>query len=73
MSMQSFVQHLSASIGAIVASQMLSGEQGKPLIGMDRVGWGAVALAALVPVLIHQVEIRVRRREAEQRQQKLQA
>jgi predicted MFS family arabinose efflux permease len=63
MSVQSAVQHLSASTGAGIASLMLVERSDKSLGGMPTVAWSALALAALMPVVLAQVEARVRRAE----------
>jgi predicted MFS family arabinose efflux permease len=63
MSTQSAVQHMAAAVGSVLGAQMLSELPTGALVGMDLVGWLAVALALLLPPLVWGVEVRVRRRE----------
>lgn len=64
MSAQSAVQHAASALGAVLASWVLTAQPDGHLLGMDRVAWGALAVAALVPVGAFVLERRVLAREA---------
>jgi predicted MFS family arabinose efflux permease len=64
MSLQSAVQHLSSSAGAIGASMILVTAADHRLLHMDVVVTIAIALAAMMPLLLWRVERRVRARGA---------
>ncbi len=61
MSAQSSVQHLSSAAGALLAARMLAELPDGRLYGMVDVGWLAIALAVIVPLLLWPVEVRLRR------------
>jgi predicted MFS family arabinose efflux permease len=63
LSVQSAVQHLSSSLGAILSSRMLSEEPGGRLLGIDRVATVSMLLALALPALLFLVERRVVRSE----------
>jgi predicted MFS family arabinose efflux permease len=63
MSTQSAVQHISAALGALVASHLLTELPGGRLSGMNHVGLVSMTLGALVPGLLWFVEGQVRARE----------
>jgi predicted MFS family arabinose efflux permease len=65
MSAQSAVQHAASAIGAVLASLVLIARSDGGLIGMDRVAWGAVLAALLVPIGIFALEHKVRARETQ--------
>ena len=64
MSAQTAVQHLAAAVGSVVGAKMLTEGPGGVLLGMTVVGWWSVALASLMPVLVWNVERRLRRAAA---------
>lgn len=64
MSLQSCVQHLASSIGAILSSHLLSEAADKQLIGMDRVATISLCFTVTLPLFLGLVESRVRRRDA---------
>jgi predicted MFS family arabinose efflux permease len=63
MSTQSAVQHISAALGALAASHLLTERPDGRLSGMNHVGMVSMTLGALVPVLLWLVEGQVRARE----------
>jgi len=63
LSVQSAVQHLASSLGAILSSRLLSEEPGGRLLGIDRVAAFTMTLALALPVLLWLVEARVVRSE----------
>jgi predicted MFS family arabinose efflux permease len=60
MSIQSAVQHIASAIGAVLSSHILLEAPDKSLIGMDKVAFVSMALNMLLPVLLWQVEARVK-------------
>lgn len=64
MSAQSAVQHAASALGAMLASLLLVAAPDGKLVGMERVAWGAVALAIVVPAFAFVLERRVRARDA---------
>jgi predicted MFS family arabinose efflux permease len=64
MSAQSAVQHAASALGAMLASLLLVAAPDGRLIGMERVAWGAIALALVVPIGAFVLERRVRARDA---------
>jgi predicted MFS family arabinose efflux permease len=64
MSLQSAMQHIAASIGAIAASWILTTAPDQSLIHMEIVVGLSVVLAAMMPLLLWRVERRVRARDA---------
>jgi predicted MFS family arabinose efflux permease len=64
MSAQSAVQHAASAFGAMLASLLLVAAPDGKLVGMERVAWGAVALALVVPLGAFVLERRVRARDA---------
>ena len=64
MSAQSAVQHLAASIGAVLSSILLTERPDRSLAGMDTVAFIAIALAFALPPLLVVVQRRVKLREA---------
>jgi predicted MFS family arabinose efflux permease len=64
MSAQSAVQHGASALGAMLASLLLTGLPDGSLVGMDRVAWGALVVALLVPIGAFVLERRVKAREA---------
>jgi hypothetical protein len=65
MSLQSAVQHISASLAAFVAAQLLDVGPGGRLLHMPRVLILAGIAGAVLPLLLWQVERRVRARIAQ--------
>jgi len=63
MSAQSAVQHAASALGAVLASLVLVAASDGKLVGMDRVAWGAVLAAVLLPLGAFELERRVRARE----------
>jgi predicted MFS family arabinose efflux permease len=63
MSAQSASTHLAASVGAVVSSLVLANRPDGSLSGMDRLGATSIVLAAMVPLLVRNVTLRIRRRE----------
>jgi predicted MFS family arabinose efflux permease len=59
MSLQSTVQHLAASVGAIGASAVLSERPDGALVGLDRVAMGSIVLILAVPPLVWAVSRRL--------------
>ncbi len=64
MSLQSAMQHIAASIGAIAASWILTTAPDQSLVHMEIVVGLSVVLAAMMPLLLWRVERRVRARDA---------
>ncbi len=64
LSLQSAVQHIGSALGAMAAALFLQELPDGKLLGMDRVALGALALAAFLPLLVWQVERRVRGEES---------
>ena len=64
LSVQSSVQHVASSIGAVLSSVALTTGEGGRLIGMPRVAGLTLGLSVAVPILCMLVERRVRTREA---------
>jgi len=64
MSIQSSVQHLASSLGAIVSSWMLSEGAGGLLVGIDNVAYVSIGLTLTLPIFLYSVEGQVRRRAA---------
>ena len=64
MSLQSAVQHISSSLAAMLSSQLLTTGPDKHLVGMDRIAFGSIALAALVPILMWRIQRFVDRQPA---------
>jgi predicted MFS family arabinose efflux permease len=62
MSIQSAVQHLASAAGAFASVQMLSAREDGTVAGMDRSAMVSMALTAILPLLMRNVERRVRRR-----------
>jgi len=63
LSVQSAVQHLASSLGAILSSRLLSEGPGGRLLGIERVAAFTMTLALALPVLLWLVEGRVVRSE----------
>jgi predicted MFS family arabinose efflux permease len=63
LSVQSAVQHLASASGAFLSTRLLSEGPGGRLVGVDRVVLFTMALAAALPALLRQVEVRVLRGE----------
>jgi predicted MFS family arabinose efflux permease len=61
MSIQSAVQHAASAAGAFLSSRLLTEGPGGQLIGMPRVAGVTMALTAVLPLCLYQVESRVRR------------
>jgi predicted MFS family arabinose efflux permease len=59
MSLQSTVQHVGSSAGAMLSSLMLSTDAHGALIGMNEVGWLAITLTGLLPFLLYALQARV--------------
>jgi predicted MFS family arabinose efflux permease len=66
MALQSSVMHVSSALGAFVAAQLLGQGRGGTLLHMPRVLAASMAAGVLVPVLLWQVELRVRARDLPQ-------
>jgi predicted MFS family arabinose efflux permease len=64
MSAQSAVQHLAASIGAMVGAQFLTEEAGGSLVGIDELAWFTVGMTILLPAILFSVDRLVRARAA---------
>ncbi len=56
MSAQSAVQHLSSALGAFLGSFLLVALPDGTLVGMERIAWGAAAVAAAVPLFVFFLE-----------------
>ena len=65
LSLQSAVQHAASALGAVVSAQLLQERPDRTLAGMPKVGSFAIALALVLPLLLREIEQRVRAREAE--------
>ncbi|MEZ4366915.1 MAG: MFS transporter [Kofleriaceae bacterium] len=52
MSLQSGVQHISSASAAVLSSQLLHTRPDGHLVGLGRIAWASIALAAAVPVLV---------------------
>lgn len=65
MSLQSAVQHLASALGAIIAAQLLRERPDRSLEGMPNVGAFAIAVALALPILLHEIEKRVKAREVD--------
>lgn len=63
MSIQSTIQHLSTSFGALLSSKLLFDVEGHKLGGVSRIAWLSIGVTALLPLLLFSVESRVRRRD----------
>jgi len=59
MSLQSCTQHMASSLGAVVASQVLSAEPDGKLVGLNMVATGTACLALLVPFMLALVEAKL--------------
>jgi predicted MFS family arabinose efflux permease len=64
MSFQSAMQHVSSSSGAFLSTKLLHEAPGGQLVGMPRLATFSILFALLIPILVNQVETRVRRKEA---------
>ena len=64
MSLQSAMQHIAASIGAIAASWILTTAADQSILNIEIVVGLSIGLAAMMPLLLWRVERRVRAREA---------
>jgi len=64
MSAQSAVQHAASALGAVLASLVLYATADGMLVGMDRVAWGAVVVAVLLPIGAFVLERKVRARDS---------
>ena len=64
MSAQSAVQHAASALGAILSSAVLLTAADGTLIHMDRVAWGAMLVAGIIPFTVALLERRVKSREA---------
>lgn len=64
MSLQSAMQHIAASVGAIVASWILTTAPDQSLLHMELVVGLSIVLAVMMPLLLWRVERRVRARDA---------
>ncbi len=60
MSAQSAVQHLSSAAGAMLSTSLLHNQPNGALVGMEGVAWLAISLTALLPLLVHRLEARVK-------------
>lgn len=64
MSAQSAVQHAASAVGAMAASFVLIAAPDGKLVHMDKVAWGALVVACLVPVGAFLLERRINARDA---------
>ncbi len=64
MSMQSAVQHIATSVGALASTALLQQRPDRSLAGMSALAMGTIVLSLMVPVFLLQVAVRIRRREA---------
>ncbi len=62
MSAQSAVQHLASALGAFVGSIVLIALPDGTLVGMDKIAWGALFCAVVVPFLVYFLERGLRAR-----------
>ncbi|HSC89866.1 MAG TPA: MFS transporter [Polyangiaceae bacterium] len=63
MSAQSAVQHAASATGAVLASLVLVAPPTGPLQNIERVAWGAAAVASLVPFFAAAIERRLKARD----------
>ena len=64
MSVQSSVQHMASSTGAMIGARLLTEQPGGALVGIDVLAWFAVGMSIMVPGLLYAVDRRVRARAA---------
>lgn len=62
MSLQSAIQHFASAGGAMLSAWILSETPDHALVGMSTVGWIAIGMALIVPVMMYQVAQRVEQR-----------
>jgi predicted MFS family arabinose efflux permease len=63
MSLQSAVQHFASAVGAMASTRLLVVASDGQLVGMDTLGFIAIASTSLVPVFLWWVQARVERQE----------
>jgi predicted MFS family arabinose efflux permease len=63
-SLQSSVGHVSIALGSALAARMLTTSPSGALVGIAKLGWISIAISALLPLLMWQVERRVNAKRA---------